>query len=170
MSYVSAPRYITACGSWRATWKTSRSTSSMPMTASISCAGAALAQTLILPYVNTHAGVQLASGIPVSKLHCVRQTRVLWPRHAATPRPSPAAYPLNLTHQLDTQSGGGLERPRCITRERCCRVVGDLMKGAGGRASSVVELDQYLRRPRSIGGRVQVGTACEICCGTLRIL
>ncbi|KAK9840804.1 hypothetical protein WJX81_005840 [Elliptochloris bilobata] len=36
-----------------------------------------------------------------------------------------------------------------------CRVVGDLMKGAGHRAASAVELDQYLRRPRSIGGRVQ---------------
>jgi len=54
-----------------------------------------------------------------------------------------------------------LECQECITRKHCRRVVGDLMKGAGGRASSVVELDQYLRRPRSIGGRVQVGAAFE---------
>ena len=44
--------------------------------------------------------------------------------------------------------------PRTLTLRR---VVGDLMKNAGHRATSVVELDQYLRRPRSIGGRVQVG-------------
>ena len=43
----------------------------------------------------------------------------------------------------------------------CWRVVGDLMKHAGHRAASVVELDQYLRRPRSIGGRVQVAAQTQ---------
>ena len=38
-----------------------------------------------------------------------------------------------------------------------CKVVGDMMKpsgGPGGRASSAVELENYIRHPPTIGGHV----------------